>query len=172
MEKVLKGPSVTRRGFLKGLAAGAFACTLGSPIARGINLIPKEWDGEYDVVVVGFGGAGACAAMGAHDAGADTLILEAGLPGGTTAMSGGMFNFGGGTALQKELGVEETPEEYYRFLCAQTKVKVIPGQPDGSEELQRVHVDHAPETFDWFENTLELFFPRILGLKFQRSLIF
>jgi len=36
----------------------------------------KQWDEEADVVVVGFGGAGAVAAIAAKDAGADVLILE------------------------------------------------------------------------------------------------
>jgi succinate dehydrogenase/fumarate reductase flavoprotein subunit len=35
-----------------------------------------RWDDEADVVVVGFGGAGAVAAMTAHDAGREVLILE------------------------------------------------------------------------------------------------
>src|SRR5512136_1167861 len=35
-----------------------------------------KWIEEADVVVVGFGGAGASAAVAAHDAGAKVLILE------------------------------------------------------------------------------------------------
>ena len=34
------------------------------------------WDGEYDVIVVGFGGAGASAAIAAADAGAEVLLTE------------------------------------------------------------------------------------------------
>ena len=41
-----------------------------------LPLIPEEWDMEADVVIVGFGGAGAATAMEAHDAGANVLILE------------------------------------------------------------------------------------------------
>jgi 3-oxosteroid 1-dehydrogenase len=37
---------------------------------------PVEWTEEADVVVVGYGGAGAVAAITAHDAGARVLILE------------------------------------------------------------------------------------------------
>ena len=44
----------------------------------------------YDVVVCGFGGAGAAAAIEAHDAGASVLVLEkADEGGGSTAVSGG-----------------------------------------------------------------------------------
>jgi len=45
------------------------------------------WDEETDVIVVGFGGAGASAAIAAHDAGAKVLVLEkapARLPGGNS----------------------------------------------------------------------------------------
>ena len=35
-----------------------------------------EWDAEYDVVVAGFGGAGAVSAITAADAGAKVLLLE------------------------------------------------------------------------------------------------
>ncbi len=52
--------------------------------------IPERWDCEAEVVVVGYGGAGACAAIAAHDAGSQALILEkAPLGGGNTGCSGG-----------------------------------------------------------------------------------
>jgi succinate dehydrogenase/fumarate reductase flavoprotein subunit len=35
-----------------------------------------KWDHEADVIVAGFGGAGACAAIAAHDAGAKVLVIE------------------------------------------------------------------------------------------------
>ena len=35
-----------------------------------------HWTEEADVVVVGYGGAGAVTAIAAHDAGAEVLILE------------------------------------------------------------------------------------------------
>lgn len=44
------------------------------------SIILDQWDEEADVVVVGFGGAGAVAAITAKDAGADVLILEKQLP--------------------------------------------------------------------------------------------
>ena len=48
------------------------------------------WDNEADVVIVGYGGAGAAAALTAHDAGAKVLILEKNPEGGgNTKYSGG-----------------------------------------------------------------------------------
>lgn len=51
------------------------------------------WDMEYDVVILGSGGAALTAAIAAHDFGAkDVVILEkGGMVGGTTAMSGGVL---------------------------------------------------------------------------------
>jgi succinate dehydrogenase/fumarate reductase flavoprotein subunit len=54
--------------------------------------VPIRWDMEADVVCVGYGGAGAVAAIEAHDAGASVLILEKmDRGGGNTAISGGGF---------------------------------------------------------------------------------
>src|SRR5450830_2015514 len=38
--------------------------------------LPQKWDREADVVVVGFGGAGAATAITAHDLGASVLMIE------------------------------------------------------------------------------------------------
>ncbi|MBU2547802.1 MAG: FAD-binding protein [Proteobacteria bacterium] len=53
--------------------------------------IVENWDRETDVVVAGYGGAGAVAAIEAHDAGADVLIVE------STEQGGGntLVSFGG-----------------------------------------------------------------------------
>lgn len=45
------------------------------------------WDDETDVVVVGYGGAGASAAIAAHDAGAKVLIVEKNHGGGNTKLA-------------------------------------------------------------------------------------
>jgi 3-oxo-5alpha-steroid 4-dehydrogenase len=83
---------------------------------------PREiarWDEEADVLVVGLGAAGAAVALEASRAGAETLVLErAGGGGGTSAMSGGVLYLGGGTALQKACGFEDTPEAMFRYLMA------------------------------------------------------
>ncbi len=55
-----------------------------------------------DVVVVGAGLAGACAAVSAAESGAKTIVLEKGL----TTMAHGNYNGVFGSRLQKELGIE------------------------------------------------------------------
>lgn len=77
------------------------------------------WDTEVDVVVVGLGCAGACAAIEAADAGADVLVLEAAaMGGGTSAMSGGLLYLGGGTPIQEACGYTDSAEDMEVFLLA------------------------------------------------------
>src|SRR6187401_2281939 len=76
----------------------------------------------YDVVVVGFGIAGGCAALEAARAGAKVLLLErAAVHGGTSAMSGGHFYLGGGTAVQQATGHEDSVDAMAAYLVASTK---------------------------------------------------
>jgi succinate dehydrogenase/fumarate reductase flavoprotein subunit len=49
-----------------------------------------EWNAEADVVIIGYGAAGANAAIAAHDAGAEALVLEKmPTPGGNSGVSAG-----------------------------------------------------------------------------------
>ncbi|WP_049904822.1 FAD-dependent oxidoreductase [Natrialba asiatica] len=59
------------------------------------NAFPASWDYETDILIVGFGGAGACAAIAAADRGADVLIVEKQAEDGyysNIRMSGGAFH--------------------------------------------------------------------------------
>ncbi len=72
------------------------------------------WDEEVDVVIVGFGGAGASTAIEAKERGLEALVIERFNGGGATVISGGVIYSGGGTRIQKEAGVEDDVEEMYR----------------------------------------------------------
>ncbi|MDT4921526.1 MAG: 3-oxo-5alpha-steroid 4-dehydrogenase [Pseudonocardiales bacterium] len=77
------------------------------------------WDDEADVVVVGFGAAGAAAAFEAASGSADTLVLErAGAAGGAAAMSDGFIYLGGGTPEQQAAGFADSVENMRTFLIA------------------------------------------------------
>lgn len=84
--------NITKSQFLKGSVASAFAIgSVASASAKALTPDTK-WDDEADVVVIGFGGAGASAAITAHDAGSNVLIIEKmDAPGGNTAVSAGGF---------------------------------------------------------------------------------
>ena len=78
--------------------------------------MPPDWDVEADVVVVGFGAAGACAALEAAAAGGTVLILDRFGGGGATALSGGVVYAGGGTPQQHAAGVTDSPEAMFGYL--------------------------------------------------------
>lgn len=76
-----------------------------------------KWDLETDVAIVGFGIAGACAAIEARMAGAAVTIFEvAAAAGGSSAMSGGEFYIGGGSKTQKAAGFDDTIDDFRAYL--------------------------------------------------------
>src|SRR5689334_643032 len=84
----------------------------------GENALP--WHDTADVVVVGFGGAGACAALEAAECGARVLIVERFEGGGATALSGGVV-YAGATRFQRQAGVDDTAEEMFKYLKLETQ---------------------------------------------------
>lgn len=86
----------TRRHLLKGFLSGAATIPIAASSIASCRAAEyrsgSKWDREVDVVVVGYGGAGAAAAIGAHNKGAKVLVLEKMTHGGgNTAVSGGGF---------------------------------------------------------------------------------
>jgi succinate dehydrogenase/fumarate reductase flavoprotein subunit len=108
---------------------------------------------EADVVVIGFGIAGGCAAVEAASAGASVLVMErAAVAGGTSAMAGGHFYLGGGTAVQRATGHKDSPDEMHAYLMAVT--------PEPEADKVRAYADGSVEHCDWLEG---------LGFAFERS---
>jgi len=84
------------------------------PIAAGTV---TDWAHEADVVIAGYGVAGAAAAVEAARLGADVLVLErSGSWGGAAAMAGGFIYLGGGTDIQKACGFEDSVDNMAAFL--------------------------------------------------------
>lgn len=99
-------------------------------------------DQSADVVVVGFGAAGTCAALEARSRGADVLAIDRFNGGGTTQVSGGIVYAGGGTWVQKEAGIEDSSEAMLAYLRAEVGDSVRP-------ETLRQFVDASPGMIDW-----------------------
>jgi succinate dehydrogenase/fumarate reductase flavoprotein subunit len=103
-----------------------------------------SWEKEVDVIVVGQGVAGTCAALEAYKAGAEVLIVErASGGGGASAMSSGIFYLGGGTEVQKAAGYEDTAEEMAAFMMSCCD----PLDSNAALAFCRDSKDH----FDWLE---------------------
>lgn len=84
---------MTRADSLKTAAtADAVSADLPLQTARADAAVVKQWDFQTDVLCVGYGGAGAVAAIAAHDAGAKVMIVEKmASGGGNTRVSAGGF---------------------------------------------------------------------------------
>lgn len=116
----------------------------------------RSFDLETDVVVAGFGGAGASAALEAQRAGSQVTVLErSSAGGGSTMMSACEMYLGGngGTALQKDLGFNDSTENFYNYLkeCFGTNV---------DEQRLKMYTEGGVEHFDWCES---------LGVEYKRG---
>ena len=75
-----------------------------------------DWDHSVDVLVMGSGGAGQCAAVRAHDLGLEVLIVEKGEEwGGSTAMSAGAVWLPDNRAMHK-LGLDDSEDDGVKYL--------------------------------------------------------
>ena len=100
------------------------------------------FDEVADVIVVGMGVAGACAAIEAKEAGADVLVIErTSGGGGSSAMAGGYVYFGGGTRVQKANGFDDTVENMFNYMMAVT--------PEPNEQKIRLYCENSVAHFDW-----------------------
>ena len=122
---------------------------------RSVNSV-GHFTATTDVLVCGYGGAGAAAALEAARAGARVTVLErASAGGGSTAMSSCEMYLGGsgGTALQKDLGLEDSTENMLAYLREALG-------PFGDEEKIRCYAEGAADHFDWVES---------LGVSYKRA---
>jgi len=106
--------------------------------------MPSHLPTDYDVVVVGFGDAGASAAIAAAENGASVLVLDRGHGGGASALSGGVVYAGGGTPYQKAAGHDETPENMFNYLQQE-----VHGVVD--DETLRTFCEGSVDRLAWLE---------------------
>ncbi len=149
---------LSRRDFIKEAAvvAGASAAALAgagelvnpaqaqTQSPPGPAALPAKWDKEADVVVVGAGGAGMCAAIEARDAGAQVLVLEkANVARGCTGICGGAFA-GAVTEIQQSLGIKDDPEVFtWNWMRA--------GADIADPDVIRAVTYLSGDTVNWYE---------------------
>ncbi|MFA7463043.1 MAG: flavocytochrome c [Anaerovoracaceae bacterium] len=147
--------TLSRRGFLKtagGAAAVTGLATGGIPFlpgkAEAAVTLPKKWDETYDVVVVGSGFAGLAAAIEAKNGGAANVVVLEKMPvsGGNSIINGGDF-CAVGTKLQKENGVEDSPELLYKDMLRA-------GMYLNHPELARTIAYGCKDALEWTESYL------------------
>lgn len=110
---------------------------------------------DFDVVVVGSGFAGLAAAIAARAEGATVLLLDgADELGGSSRLSGGKV-MGAGTRIQRRHGVEDDPEELYRFYMALNRYTLEPS-------VIWALAEESGPTVDWLEDIGVEFDPRLM----------
>ena len=130
-----------------GIAAAAGVVLAGSGIGAATACADEagaafeqtvEWDAEYDVVVIGYGGAGAATAITAADAGAKALLLEKAPQG----ESGGNSN-----VCVQWVCYSEDKENITTYF------KELRGAYDTpSDEMLEVYIDEMMKNKAWFES--------------------
>lgn len=147
-------PSTGRREFLRRTsAAGAGAMALagaGTAAAVVPARAPRRWDHEADVVVLGYGGAGACAAIEAHDAGAKVIVLEKQAQAthySNTRMAGGIFH------CPDPTGDPAALKAYAKAMFSGENLpwKLEGEQPDQSDALADAWAKYAPQNIDFLK---------------------
>ncbi|MDH0301701.1 MULTISPECIES: FAD-binding protein [unclassified Pseudomonas] len=103
-----------------------------------------RWQQQADLVVVGFGGAGACAAIEAASHGLEVLVLERFAGGGATALSGGVVYAGGGTPQQAQAGCQDNRQAMFAYLRQEVGEAV-------SEATLRAFCDASLEQLEWLQ---------------------
>ncbi len=110
---------------------------------------------EVDLLVVGGGLAGHCAAHEAATLGLTTLLIEKEPKiGGATILSGGSFAFAG-TDLQRSLGIDDSEGKLYEDL---RRV----GGYENDDSLVRTYVDGQRAAYEWLA---------ALGARFERVFV-
>ena len=148
----MKSTTISRRNLVKGAAMGAAAMgAMGAAAALADEAAPAgvEFAEEYDVVVLGMGGAGMCAAIAAYEEGAKVLLCEkapAGQEPCNTKVAG-----------QVILSTDDA-DQFYTYLT-----HLMGFYTNYDPECLRAYADAAAENFDWMVNVLggdpELIYP-------------
>lgn len=102
------------------------------------------WSDAADVVVVGWGAAGACAAIEARSARASVIVIDRFGGGGASTLSGGVVYAGGGTPYQRQAGFDDSPQAMFDYLQHEVNGVV------GDDTLMRFCRDSATN-LQWLE---------------------
>lgn len=143
---------LTRRSFIAGAGALGALSVLGSLGLTGCAPQGQPGSGSgvtegenYDIVIVGTGGAGMSAAISAFDAGAKNIVLleKMSVNGGNTNYSSSGMN-ASETKFQKEQGIVDSNALF-------AKETLEGGHGTGSPELVSFMCDNSARAIDWLD---------------------
>ncbi|MEX3957429.1 FAD-dependent oxidoreductase [Trinickia sp. EG282A] len=97
---------------------------------------------DFDVIVIGGGGAGLSAACHAARNGASVMILEADkMLGGATALAGGVV-YAAGTRVQRDAGIVDSPEAMFQYMMSLNQWSIRPA-------LAKIMCEGGASIIDW-----------------------
>lgn len=103
-----------------------------------------QWSDRADIVVIGLGAAGVACALQALELDHSVIALDRFDGGGATVASGGVIYAGGGTSVQKDAGITDSPENMFNYL------KMEVGDIVSDSTLLDFCEQSAP-TLDWMQ---------------------
>ncbi|NLD52070.1 MAG: FAD-binding protein [Clostridiales bacterium] len=107
---------------------------------------------EPDIVIVGAGMGGMVTAVKAAELGAHVLLLEQSpRMGGSALFAGGSIS-GAGYNIQKEAGIEDSPEQFYADFVR------LGGEENMNQEIAQVHAHRSGPAIDWLESYVKVDF--------------
>lgn len=110
-----------------------------------------------DVLIIGGGGAGTAAAIAAAATGCSVTVLEAGpRPGGSTALSAGVF-YAAGTSTQQEAGIDDDADRMFHYYMTLNQWNLEPG-------LIRTFCAESAPTLEWLKTLGVAYPPELLYL--------
>ena len=126
--------TITRRQLVQGAALGASA---GIVASAGVALADEAqaFDEEYDVVVLGMGAAGMCAAIAAYEEGAKVLLCEKAPEGAVS----GNTRFAGQNVLSTD-----DADAFYTYLTG-----LMGNYANYDAECLRAYADEAAKNWEW-----------------------
>ncbi|TCZ77735.1 flavocytochrome c [Paenibacillus albiflavus] len=150
----ISGSSETSKGYLAAIAdaISKAGITLAAGSAAGSSAQTEEAVQNFDVVVIGAGGAGFSAAIEAKQAGANVIILEK-MPtvGGNTLISGGEMN-APNTWVQQAVGItDDNVELFYEDTMKG-------GDNVGNPEMVRILAEQALGSAEWLRDEIKVEF--------------
>ncbi|MCF8068209.1 MAG: flavocytochrome c [Desulfobacterales bacterium] len=144
-----KQKQFSRRQFLKatggatalaGVASAGFIMAI--PQKSFAMPLPKKWDSEVDVLVIGSGFAGLAAGIEAAEAGAVTVIIDKmPVPGGNSIINGGLVSAAGSPKQDKEK-INDSPDLMYKDMLKA-------GLGLNHQALARVVTEKSNEAVQW-----------------------
>lgn len=132
----------TRRNLLKFMGAGAGVVLMGNLSMVEAALLPKPKKSfSADVIVIGTGLAGMCAALQAAEMGAKVIVLEK-LP---EELTGGSTKFSGGSIGVASADTKEAKDKFFEQISSRSLGK-------GNKLVMRVIADESLYAAKWIES--------------------